>query len=253
MTIDDNFIPKLPINKVSFENIVSKLISLIKEKRKRPKVVYYLNAFNANLYLKDKQFRSILNKADLVYADGWGPVLASKMLGFHIPARLTTADFFYDFCQEAEKKNFSLFFLGGKQEVIKRVVKNLKKKFVNLKILGFYHGFFKKIDSDKIINLINKKRPAFLIIGMGTPKQEEWLYQYLNKLEIKVGWCVGSLFEYMAQVKPKCPKVLGDLGLEWIFRLFVEPRRLWKRYLIDLPEFMGRILILKIKKYGIKK
>lgn len=240
------FLAKLPIDKVSLETVVSHLFSLLEPKGQKPKMVFYLNAYTVNLAFKDKNYAKAIRAADLVYADGWGPVWAGKVLGYQLPGRLTTADFFDDFCQKAKENNLSLFLLGSCSETIKKTAKNLKKEFKNLKIVGFHHGFLNQSKSKKVISLINRSQPDFLIIGLGSPKQEKWLFNHLDQLQIKVGWCVGGLFEYLAKTKPKCPRWLGDLGFEWLFRLLAEPKRLWRRYLISGPEFLFRLVRSKL-------
>jgi N-acetylglucosaminyldiphosphoundecaprenol N-acetyl-beta-D-mannosaminyltransferase len=240
------YLKDLPIDKVSLQEIVPRLIKLAKEKKRQPSFVTFLNASNFNLIFKDKNYHQILKSTDLLYADGWGVVLAARFLGSRLPGRLTAKDFFEDFCCAVEKEKLSIFFLGGKEEVLKRMIGLLREKFPQIKISGYQNGFFSKKEGAQIITKINRLKPDFLIIGMGSPKQEEWFERNLGKLKIKVGWCVGGLFDFVSKNKPSCPRWLGDLGFEWFFRLITEPRRLWRRYLLGLPEFFYRLIKLKL-------
>lgn len=240
------FLRDLPIDYLSLKTIIPRLAQLSRRKGKTSYFVTYLNAHNFNLAFKNNYYRRILKLADLVYADGWGVVWAARLFGQRLPGRLTTKDFFEDFCRRAEKEKISIFLLGSEEKVIKKMIRILKNKFPQINIKGWQNGFFDKSEKRNILRRINRLRPDFLIVGMGSPKQEKWLYNNLNKLNIKVGWCVGGLFNFISSEKPSCPRWLGDLGFEWLFRLLTEPKKLWKRYLIGGPEFIYRAIRLKL-------
>jgi len=242
------FFANLPVDRVSIKTIVPELIKLAKNPKDCPYFVTYLNAYCANLALKDNKYRQILKKADLVYADGFGVVLGARLFGYQLTGRLTTKDFFDEFCKRAEREGNTTYFLGGKRRVVEKTVEVLKTKYPRLKILGSHHGYFGKSEEVEIIKKINTFKPDFLLVGMGIPKQEIWLKKNLSRLKIKVGWCVGGLFDFVSGEKLRCPKWLGDLGFEWLFRLLTEPKRLWKRYLLELPVFGYALLRLKFKK-----
>ena len=213
------------------------------------RLVACLNTNNMNWAYKDKEYRQFIKKADLVIPDGWGVVWVGKLLGYHLKERVTTADYFEQFCQMLVDNNFSVYFLGSRQQVIKRATQVLKKRFPGLKIAGFHSGHFNKNQEKKIINTINILKPDFLLLGMGTPKQEKWLDQNRDKLKVRVGWGIGAMFDYLAGSKKRCPAWLGRLGLEWLFRLLYEPRRLWRRYISGSFSFLyicGKILLAKL-------
>ncbi|MBU3956749.1 WecB/TagA/CpsF family glycosyltransferase [Patescibacteria group bacterium] len=239
------YLADLPVDYLSLKTVSPRLIRLAESKRKKPYLVTYLNAHNFNLASKNNTYKEILKKADLVYADGWGVVWAARLSGSQLPGRLTTKDFFEGFCRMAEKEKLSLFFLGGKEKVVNKMVKILKDKFPQIKIKGWQNGYFNGKEEKRISARINQLSPDFLIVGMGSPTQELWLAKNLSQLKIKVGWCVGGLFDFISEEKPRCPKWLGDLGFEWLFRLLTEPKRLWRRYLIGGPEFLSRVIRLK--------
>lgn len=239
------YLAGLPLLPVSRETISDVLLNLAKGKRKKPFLVTYLNAYNFNLSFKNEKYRQVLKKADLVYADGWGVVLAARVFGDKLPGRLTAKDFFAEFCLKAVKEKLSLFFLGGEEKVVKKMVTLLSKKYPQLIIKGWQNGYFSSGDEKRILVEINRLKPDFLIINLGAPKQELWLAKNLSQLKIKVGWCVGGMFNFISGKTPCCPKWLGDLGFEWLFRLLTEPKRLGKRYLIGGPEFIFRIAKLK--------
>jgi len=238
------FFDDLPINILTLDNVLVEIKKLLERKGKFPKTTVCLNANNVNLAYKDKEYRQIIKKADLVIPDGWGVVWAGKLLGYKLKERVTTADYFNDFCQMLVDNNYSCYFLGSQQKAINKAVKKLKEKFVKIKIIGYHSGFFNHKKEKKIIKEINKLKPDFLLLGMGTPKQEKWLFQNKDKLKVKISWGVGAIFDYLAGSKKRCPVLLGRLGVEWLFRLLYEPRRLWRRYILGSIEFI--ILCLKL-------
>jgi len=235
----------IPFDYLTLKTVSNEIIRLSENKSKKPNFITYVNANNLNLALIDKEYKEILSKADLVYADGWGAVFALRFLNCILPERISTDDFFLDLAAKLEEEKLSLFLLGSKEKVIRKAVLNLKKQFPKLKILGFQNGYNKRNETLTIIRRINKLKPDILLVGMGSAKQEKWLHKHLPNLQIKVGWAVGGLFDFLAKEKPRCPKFIRNNGFEWLFRLFTEFRRLWKRYLIDLPIFLIRILSLK--------
>jgi len=237
----------LPVDCVGLGSISSVLVGLAKRRRKNPFLVTYLNAHHFNLAQKSKEYYQILKRTDLVYADGWGIVLAVRLFGYKLPGRLTACDFFFDFCHLCQKEKISLFLLGGEKGIAQKTVKVLKKEFPHLRIKGWANGFFNKKEEKKLIKRINSARPDFLIVNMGAPRQEIWLDQNLPRLKVKVGWAVGGLFNYLAGRTPRVPYWIGKAGFEWLFRLLAEPKRLWQRYLIGLPLFALRVLKLRLK------
>jgi N-acetylglucosaminyldiphosphoundecaprenol N-acetyl-beta-D-mannosaminyltransferase len=230
----------LPIDQVTLKSVVNSLKKLALEKRQEMATVACLNAHNINCAYEDKEYREFLKNADLVIPDGWSVVVAGKVLGYQLTERVTTADYFNDFCQMVEKNKFTCYLLGSKQKVVKQAVKYLKNKFPQLKVVGFHSGFFNEKEEREVIEEINKEQPDFLLVGMGTPKQEKWLKQNKDILEVKVGWGIGAMFDYLAGEKSRAPVWLGKVGLEWFYRLLMEPKRLFKRYTIGNVRFISR-------------
>jgi N-acetylglucosaminyldiphosphoundecaprenol N-acetyl-beta-D-mannosaminyltransferase len=237
----------LPISVLTLENVVEEIKKIAERKNKKGKIILCLNANNINISYKDKKYRQIIKKADLIIPDGWGVVWAGKILGYSLKERTTTADYFDRFCQMLVDNNFSVYFLGGRHRAIRKAVQVLKNRFPRLRIVDFHSGYLQNKKTRDIINNINKLRPDFLLVGMGTPKQEKWLWQHKDKLKVKVGWGVGAMFDYLAGEKKRCPVWLGRLGFEWTFRFFSEPKRLWSRYFFGSVEFISRCFSLKMK------
>lgn len=233
----------IKVDRGDINNIYSKIIRFFSQKSKQ--IVFYINAHSINVAAKDPFFKSTLNQANLVYCGGLGPVIAARLLKNIKLIKTTTPDFIYDVFRYMESNNKSVFFLGSKTTTLKEMKKMLLKKFPNLIIKGTNHGFFPISANQKIILKINKLKPDLLLVGMGSPKQEEWIVSNYKKIDAKIFWSVGAIFEIFSGKYKRLPKVFNDLGFEWIFRLIQEPKRLGRRYLIGNWEFLIRIITQK--------
>lgn len=236
------------LNNISTSEFVDFVISHAKIKKKI--FITYLNAHCANHYFKDKEYADIIDKADVVYADGMGIVYASKYLGTPLKERVNAGDFFIDFCKRCEKEGLSLYFLGTKSRFLKRAKENIQEKVAGVKIVGTHDGYFSKEESNEIVDNINSLKPDILVIGMGIPYQEKWLSENFEKLDVPICWCVGALFDYFGGEFFRAPVLMRKLGLEWLFRLILEPRRMWKRYMIGNFTFINRVIEYKKESIG---
>jgi N-acetylglucosaminyldiphosphoundecaprenol N-acetyl-beta-D-mannosaminyltransferase len=119
----------------------------------------------------------------------------------------------------------------------------LKKTYPELDVVGSHHGYFEagSAHDDRVVEDINARRPSILLVGMGTPKQELWVQRNADRLDVDVLWTVGALFDVVSGKVPRAPGWLADNGLEWIFRLAIEPGRMWRRYLLGNPVFIHRV------------
>jgi N-acetylglucosaminyldiphosphoundecaprenol N-acetyl-beta-D-mannosaminyltransferase len=212
----------------------------------RIRSVFYLNAHCANIASKDEAYKSVLNKADLVHADGQGVVWASRFLGFPLPERVNIMDFFDEFTKKLVDKKISIYLLGGDADVVKKAGEVLEKKGMN--IIGLRCGFFDDIEESRIIQDINALGPDILMVGMDTPKQEKWIFKHICELNVRLCWAVGNAFELMAGTRKRTPKWMAEHGLEWLCRLCQRPDRLWKRYL-----FGNFVFIYNVFKYKLKR
>ncbi len=214
------------------------------------KTVNYANVYTVNIALRDMGFRDILNRSDLVYCDGYGVVLGAKILGGRLPGRMTGADWIYDLGSFCQGKGYSIFLLGSRPGVAEKAAKRLRSIYPTLKISGFHHGYLKEEEkAERAIQLVNRSVSDILLVGMGSPTQEKFLHRYRRRIEVPVCWSVGALFDFVAGEVPRAPKWMLDNGLEWLFRLLYEPRRMWNRYLVGNSLFLLRILKSRLKGY----
>ena len=213
-----------------------------------PTSITYVNAHCINMSFKDEEYRRILGKADAVYADGQAIVWAARMLGTPLPERINAGDFLIDFLRRCAGEDFKVFLLGSYEDVADKIAQRLQEKVPELQIAGVHHGFLQDSEGDEIVRIINDSGADILLVGMGIPRQEKWVAVNREKLEAPVVWCVGALFEYFSGYRARAPRWMRRCGLEWLFRLVLEPRRLWHRYLVGNTAFILRVLRYKFRK-----
>ena len=211
-----------------------------------PHQVGYVNADSLNQCRNDRSYRSILQQADLVYADGMSVVFASRLFSDPLKARLSAGDFLPDLCRFAQERKYRIYLLGGEEDVAAKATENLLKDFPDLKIVGSHHGFFGEAETPSRIEEIREKKPDILLVGLGVPRQEKWIRRHLEQLGVPVVWGVGALLDYYAGKFSRAPVWMRRVGLEWCYRLCLEPGRLWKRYLIGNAIFTFRVTFLVI-------
>jgi N-acetylglucosaminyldiphosphoundecaprenol N-acetyl-beta-D-mannosaminyltransferase len=205
--------------------------------------VSYVNAHVLNQSFSSPALRRAIQASDLVYCDGYGVRLAAKLVGTPVPFRMTGADWIWGVASLCQASDRSLYLLGSDPGSSSAAAAALKRWYPGLRVLGTHHGYFEpnSAHSDRVLEDIADKRPDILLVGMGTPQQELWVDRYFERIEAGVVWTVGALFDYLAGRTPRAPHWLSDNGLEWIFRLAVEPRRMWRRYLLGNPAFLYHV------------
>ncbi|MBA3335351.1 MAG: WecB/TagA/CpsF family glycosyltransferase [Acidobacteria bacterium] len=202
------------------------------------------------------EFAARVNGADLIIPDGMPLVWMQKMQGAKNAVRVRANDLMILLCRYAEKNNLSVGFYGGQQEVIDAILRRAKMDFPNLIVAYAFSPPFRPltIEEDASITVeISNAKPDVLFMGLGCPKQENWMARHKNEIKsVMLG--VGASFDFYAGNVAESPEWMGKLGLEWLFRLSQEPRRLWKRYLILNPRFMwlAALQIVGLKKFAKK-
>jgi N-acetylglucosaminyldiphosphoundecaprenol N-acetyl-beta-D-mannosaminyltransferase len=206
--------------------------------------VMYVNAHVVNQSRVTPGLSAALRRADLVYCDGYGVRLAARALHTEVPYRMTGADWIWTLAALCDASGQSLYLLGSEPPIAREAAARLRRWYPQLQVAGAHHGFF-AIDSphnERVLEDIREHAPQIVLVGMGSPKQELWVDRYADQLGGAVVWTVGALFDYVSGHIPRAPHWLADNGLEWIFRLAIEPRRMWRRYLIGNPVFLSRVL-----------
>jgi N-acetylglucosaminyldiphosphoundecaprenol N-acetyl-beta-D-mannosaminyltransferase len=191
----------------------------------------------AVLALKDAEFASVFDKADLCLPDGIGLILASKFFGTPLKERITGSDFIFDLLNLSEKEGKSVYLLGASEGVAEKASLKLKEKYPNLKIVGTESGGdAADLDNQNTLNKINSARPDILFVAFGQVKQEKWIAKNLPKLpSVKIAIGIGGAFDFIAGTAKRAPKIIRKIGLEWLWRLILEPwraKRIWNATMV---------------------
>jgi len=212
-------------------------------RRERVRVAY-VNAHVLNQSQSNNELLEALRASDVVYCDGYGVRLAARLIGLQVPFRMTGADWIWGIAALCEESGHSLYLLGSDPGASAEAAASLRRWYPRLEVRGTHHGYFERDSphSERVLEHIADNRPDILLVGMGTPAQELWVHENRDRIDASVVWTVGALFDFMGGRVPRAPHWLADNGLEWIFRLAVEPRRMWRRYLLGNPAFLYRVL-----------
>jgi N-acetylglucosaminyldiphosphoundecaprenol N-acetyl-beta-D-mannosaminyltransferase len=190
---------------------------------------------------RDPGYRAVINGAGLVNPDGMPLVWAGRRKGCRDISRTYGPDFMDLFFRISQDKGYRHFFYGGTPPVLERFSARLKERFPRLQVAGQHAPDWQEAgarEKPEVLDKINAARPDILWIGLGSPKQDYWMANHRDKLDVPVMAGVGAAFDFWAGVKPQAPGWMRRSGLEWFFRLCSEPRRLWKRYLIGNTLFV---------------
>jgi N-acetylglucosaminyldiphosphoundecaprenol N-acetyl-beta-D-mannosaminyltransferase len=191
---------------------------------------------------RDPTLRNVHNAAGLVTPDGMPLVWLGRMMGFAQMDRVYGPDLMLAVCDWSVGKGYSHFFYGGAPQVPEKLAEELTDRFPGLKVAGTYSPPFRELTPDedtRIIEMINASDAQIVWIGISTPKQELWMSSHLERLRVPVLIGVGAAFDIHSGLKPQAPIWMRHSGLEWLFRLTTEPRRLWKRYAKNNPAFVA--------------
>lgn len=209
-------------------------------------LVMHVNVHGMNLAYERPWLVDILNQADLVYCDGGGVVMGARLLGQHLPGRITLADWLWDLAEFAQQHGYSVFLLGARPNVAAKAADQLRQRCPDLKVAGTHHGYFDKTpgsaENEAVLQLISDSKPDIVIVGFGMPIQERWLHDNWPRLDTHVAVAGGAIFDFISGELKRAPVWMNNNSLEWLGRLLVEPTRLWQRYLVGNPLFLTRVL-----------
>ncbi len=194
---------------------------------------------------RDPAFREVLNAADMAVPDGMPLVWLGRLRGHNLRRRVYGPELMLAFLQETGAK-YRHFFYGGARGVPEKLADRLSKLVPGLRVVGAYSPPFRELteqEEEDVVRRIRQAAPEVVWVGLSTPKQERWMHRFRDRLGVPVLIGVGAAFDIHAGVTPQAPKWMRENGLEWLFRLFAEPRRLWRRYLILGPQFVLLVLL----------
>jgi exopolysaccharide biosynthesis WecB/TagA/CpsF family protein len=207
-----------------------------------PALVAYANAHTLNLAWTDPDYRRVLGIAAIVLNDGAGVGLAARFKGTRFPANLNGSDFNPRILGLAADNGWPVFLLGARPGVAERAATALQQRLRSLNIVGTRDGYWREEDEPGVVEAVRASGATVLMVALGNPRQEEWLGRNLVATGARIGVGVGAFFDFAAGEVRRAPAWMNRWGVEWVYRLFREPGRLWRRYVLGNPVFLWRVL-----------
>ncbi len=199
----------------------------------------------------NRELQEVYKNAALILTDGKPLLWIANWYGTPIKEKISGSDLFPLLCNMAAAKGYKMFFLGAAEGVAKRAAENLTMKYKGLQVVGTYSPPFgfenNKNEMDKIKNMIKASKPDILIVGLGCPKQEKFMYHHCKELGVPISLGLGASFDFEAGNIKRAPRWMANHGLEWLFRITQDPRRMAKRYLVNDRKILG--LAIKYRQY----
>lgn len=247
--------PKLPslsvlgvrVAKLTRDQALAELVRLHGSVEGPPATLAFVNAHTLNLASRDAAFRELLNRTDLVLNDGAGLNLAARLQGERFPDNLNGTDLTPRLLALAAEKGWKVFFLGAKPGIAARAAERLQLRIPGLEIVGVQDGYFPPEALPAVLESIRLSGASVLVVALGNPRQEEFLDANLAASGCRLGLGVGAFFDFAADNVSRAPPWMRTAGVEWMFRLSLEPGRLWKRYVLGNPAFVARVVRERFK------
>ncbi len=233
----------IEIDNVNLEEVGKITKNLVENSHKTCEIVVAPNVEFIMRAQKDKEFFEILRLAKLATPDSIGVEIAAKLQKNPLKQRIPGQAYFRKVLEVGQNQGWTFYFLGGKGETAKKASENVKKMYPNLKIVGTQEGFFESKSESEVIAEINALAPNVLFVAMGAPAQEKWIYHHKNELKVDIAAGQGGTFDYEAGNIRRAPKWIQKIGMEWAWRLILQPTRI-KRMMV-LPLYLIKILFTK--------
>lgn len=203
-----------------------------------------LVAMHKNIALRE----AVLN-CDIISIDGMGVVWGARFLGLEVPERVSGIDLFHELLAMSAKEKYSIYLLGAEPDIVIATVRQVQKHHPGLKVAGFYHGYFWDHEAD-IVDKIRLSGAYLLFVAISSPKKEIFINRWRDQLGVRFVMGVGGAFDVVAGKVKRAPAWMQKWGLEWLYRVWQEPRRMWKRYLVTNTKFILLLLKEKFNRMG---
>jgi len=237
----------IPIDTLTMEETIARIDLAIRENKSIRQVS--VNAGKMVLIQQDKELYNSVISCDIISPDGQSIVWASHFLGKYLPGRVAGCDLMQKIVKLAYKNKYKCFFFGAKEAVIKRVVDIYKHLYGPNIIAGYRNGYFTKEDGPLIAKQIADSGAQILFVAITSPKKENFLCEHADILKnVNYTMGVGGTFDIIAGVTKRAPQWMQNYGLEWFYRFLLEPRRMWRRYLIGNSKFIWLVIKEKFKR-----
>lgn len=221
---------------------------LIEQSNKSCEIIVAPNTEFVMCAQRDEEFFNILKNSKLATPDSIGIIIGAKLQKKKFKQRIPGQAYFREVIRRAEIEGWSVYILGGTEEVIEKAVANVKNDFPKINIIGYHEGYFVKDSEEDVIKQINDLQPNVLFVAMGAPKQEKWIYKNKNILKVDVAAGQGGTLDYEAGRIKRAPKIIQKIGMEWFWRLILQPSRIIRMRV--LPLFLIKLIFKKDKSRG---
>lgn len=213
---------------------MSQVLGLVEQSiaTRRHLLIGVVNAAKIVNMHRQPALREAVTDADLVLADGMAVVWASRLLRRSLPERVAGIDLMHEMLGLSARRGFGVFCLGATQEVLDAAIAQMQQDHLGVRIVGRHHGYFTEPDESRIAAIIRDARPDILLVAMTSPKKEKFLARWSEVMDVPVCHGVGGSFDVVAGKVKRAPRIWQKLGMEWLYRVVQEPRRMWRRYLV---------------------
>jgi N-acetylglucosaminyldiphosphoundecaprenol N-acetyl-beta-D-mannosaminyltransferase len=198
-----------------------------------------INAAKLVAMRKDRELEQVIQGCELVTADGQAIVWASHLLGDPLPERVAGIDLMESLLESASRNGYRVYILGARQEVLEQAVARLHERFANLRIVGYRNGYFSDEQESSVVDQIIHSQPDILLVAISSPRKELFLGRHGPRLGVPFVMGVGGAIDVVSGMTQRAPALMQRVGLEWLFRLMQEPRRLFRRYAVTNLSFIG--------------
>ncbi len=235
----------VPVDRKSLDTATADALAAM-ERRSPPVIFACANPHSLVTAQADSTFKSALNNASLVVADGIGVTIMAKFAGVKVGPRITGTDYFFSLMKALQARGAAkVFFFGSSRNVLTLISERMQREFPRLKLCGTLSPPFRAWSAEEdaaMVASINDADPDVLWVGMTAPKQEQWVEANRHQLHAPVIASIGAVFDFYAGVNPRAPQWICKLGIEWVYRLLRAPRRMWRRTFISAPKFVALVI-----------
>ncbi len=230
----------VPIDPLRMSDVLS-LVDQAIQRRDRL-LIGVVNAAKLVNMRRDRKLRNAVLSADVILADGMAVVWASRLLQQRLPERVAGIDLMHEMLRQGDRRGYRVYCLGATDEVLQAAVGRIRTDYPGVMVVGKRNGYFRLDDEANIVADIRSSRADILLAAMSPPKKEQFLARWVEELQVPVCHGVGGAFDVMASKVRRAPVRWQRLGLEWLYRVLQEPRRLWRRYLVTNTVFCGMVI-----------
>ena len=236
----------IAIDTDSLDNLVERSMVVIEHGSGESIIFSCANPHSLVVAQHDTEFRQALIQSDIVVADGAGITLLSRLFGIHTGPRITGTDYYIAMMTALQRRGGGrVVFFGSSERVLDLIACRFENDFPDVKLVGTISPPFRawsEFENEVLVNQINTAKPDVLWVGMTAPKQEKWVQQNRNRLNVPLIGSIGAVFDFYAGTKPRAPEWMCRMGIEWLHRLLKEPKRMWKRNFVSTPRFVALML-----------